>query len=158
MASAPVLIAPAGLRPFGPLKLAVVGAAILGAASFGLPGKRAPTGTITKPVTRALWLFLGTCVLGAAFSQARIVSFLGLHGRYGGLLAVALYLLAFYVAARAYNCEREKLNGLSVSLAAAAIGVSVFVLAQAAGLEWRNWGAGRLPSGTLGDSSLAGGC
>lgn len=160
----PVVVDAAALDQFFILKLTTVFVfTICGLAlsvSFVFERKRrAP-----RPATGvAIAVFLLTMIMATAFSEAPSVSIIGLYHRYGGLIPYLLYVAVAFVVLLAHGDQPSRLFDIAWASAAASLVVSVYVLIQAAGLDWTRWidastqGLSQYPASTMGNSNFAGG-
>jgi putative inorganic carbon (HCO3(-)) transporter len=145
------------LDPFMLPRLTVI---VLGAVGLlGLAGARAVRhGRVSLPVGLPIWIvaaLAAALVLATVTADDVLISLIGQHSRYGGLLSYAAYLAVFLVAVRLYRATppRGLLIGSLVALAA----VTVYGLVQVAGLDPFTW-ASRLDEpvfSTLGNTNFA---
>jgi O-antigen ligase/polysaccharide polymerase Wzy-like membrane protein len=100
-------------------------------------------------------------VLATVFSQNRAVSLVGVHQRYDGLIPFTLYITIMIAIVGLYWERPDDVREIARAAAAGSILMAVYVLIQAAGLDWipwRNPGGGNpvFPVGTMGNSNFAG--
>jgi O-antigen ligase len=165
LAIAPLVFLPAGLDPFGLPKLVVVlvGTAVGGGATV-LAWSRPELRRRLRPpqVAKLTGLHLAVVAAATLFSPTRLLSFVGAHERYNGLLPLLLHAtfgaVVALVAVRRPTIVREAL----VTIAASGVAVAIYVLVQTAGFDvvelTEKSGAGvRFQAGSLGNSAFAGG-
>lgn len=123
------------------------------------PGRRHRV-TPVLPLTLA---FLALCAVTTLTSIAPRVSLLGLPGRYGGLVPIALYVTIMFACIGLYGHRPALLGQLAWAATAAAGLMAVYVCVQAAGLDPAHWTDPSThlrpdwPIGTMGNSNFAGG-
>lgn len=106
--------------------------------------------------------FIVAVALSTAFSINPTTSLVGIYHRYGGLIPALLYVAIFFATVGLHWRRPEGLRRLAWAFGIASTLISVYVVIQAAGLDWIRWNtaSGRAPSspiGTLGNSNFAGG-
>ena len=99
--------------------------------------------------------------MASALSGSRTLSMVGLYHRYGGFASIALYAALAALIAWMYAHRTHALREIAITVAAAAVVVSVYVVLQRAGVDPWNWRAGAedLPTasiGNLGNSEFSG--
>ena len=106
------------------------------------PGRLRLIGVVDAPVA----LFVGLNLCAFAFSADRHQSLFGEQLQHQGLLTTLLYV-AFFYAARFLVTDLRRVTGLFAAVAVGAFGVSVYAIAQRAGMDpvWK----GYLPSGRV---------
>lgn len=137
---------------------AVVGALAL---SYRLTSRRSAP---KSKVLRAAALLVAVCLVSAALSSARIVTVLGVHQRFGGLIPLLSYVAVAALVAVSYWRGPDAVTYLFLAATAGSTVVSGYALIQAAGLDWASWfdktvgTQAQFPGSTIGNSNFAGGC
>lgn len=137
------------------LTAVVVGAVVL----LALAGVRAVrAGRVTVPAGTPVWIaaaFAGALLLATVTADNVVLSLVGQHSRYAGLLSYLAYLAVFLVALRLYSTDAPR--GLIKALFVAVGLVTAYGLLQVAGLDPYTWQA-RLDEptfSTLGNTNFA---
>ena len=122
---------------------------------------------VTRPRRFTMAYFAGAFLLvntvGAIFSSTRYTSLFGWFGRYSGLIEIAVLVGIFSVVACVYRERRDRLPEIILSIAAASIVLTGYILMQRAGLDPIRWAkpSGGVPGqpyfGTMGNANFAGG-
>lgn len=160
---APVALNVGALEPFMLVKITLVwffGVCALGLWLMSSAEQRAWLPPMR--VTRALGIFIAACVLATIASTNRTVSFIGLFGRYGGLIPLLLYAAIAICMVGLYWKRTEKLGEIPWACVVGSAILAGYVLIEAAGLDWAHWTdnstgqAPDYPPGTMGNSNFAG--
>jgi O-antigen ligase len=102
--------------------------------------------------------FLTAFALATAFSKSRLVSIIGMHERYGGLVQLVLYGTVALLIVGFYWESQGDLKDIARAAAAGSAVAAAYIVIQQAGLDWLPWvsSSTRLPPGTIGNSNFAG--
>jgi O-antigen ligase len=105
--------------------------------------------------------FLAAFALATVFSRSPLLSLIGIHERYGGLIPLLLYAVIMVLIAGFYWETPGDLKDVARAVAAGAAVLAAYILIQKAGLDWIPWatrGGGRPSffSGSMGNSNYAG--
>lgn len=106
--------------------------------------------------------FIGACLVATIFSRNPALSLIGLYHRYGGLLPFALYAAIMVLIVGLFWEKPGQLKDIARASAIASVLLTLYVLIQAAGLDWIPWRDSNgmppsFPVGTMGNSNFAGG-
>ncbi len=94
------------------------------------------------PASR-IWLvvaaYLAVLALTTVTSRSPEVSFLGLYGRYGGLVTVVPVVILALLLARAMAGAPARRSQAMVALVASAVAGAAYLWAQQLGIDWFGW-------------------
>ncbi len=116
------------------------------------------------PASR-IWLvvaaYLAVLALTTVTSRSPEVSFLGLYGRYGGLVTVVPVVILALLLARAMAGAPARRSQAMVALVASAVAGAAYLWAQQLGIDWFGWldptgRQPRHPPGALGNANFSG--
>lgn len=109
-------------------------------------------------LVRGALVVVAIAALATVLSQNRVVSATGLYHRYGGLASLVVYATYAWLVASMYRRREGGIVELVLTVAIAAVVVSVYVLFERAGIDPFHWqGPTTAPVGNLGNPDFTGG-
>lgn len=101
-------------------------------------------------------LYLGAVAVTTGWSRSPEVSFVGMYGRFGGLLT-SIAVVSFSLAAAQLLMGRgDRQRQLLWAMALSGVIGAGYLVIQWAGWDWFEWGPSQFPPGVMGNSNFSG--
>lgn len=150
----PIAFDPGGYFIFLPIKWLLALVLVFGGLAVGLWDRPLPSGRVWI----AWGILLLVLVLASVFGIAPLASFIGVAGRNLGVVAWILFAAAFALGAMAGDGTKT-IDRIILAASAASIPVSLYAIAQSAGIDPLSWREGidlSRARSTLGNASFLG--
>ncbi len=135
----------------------------IGAAmALGLEVLAGPRRAPLPRIWPAAAAYVGVLALAVATSRSPTVSFLGLYGRYGGLVTAVPVVLLAVMWARALGGSESRRSQALLAIVGSGVAAAAYLWAQQLGVDWFGWlepggRSPRHPPGILGNANFSGG-